>query len=212
LNFGLQFGAFHFEFGVFIMISIEQIKQLREETAVSMAECRKALEEAKGDIEKAKEVLRKRGQELAGKKSSRETSQGIVTSYIHANGKIGVLLDLRCESDFVAKSKEFQELAHEICLQIAAMKPLFLKEEEIKEEFLDGERKIYREQLKDSGKSRKILEQVIEGKLKKYREGVSLLSQIWVKDQTKTVDNLIKENIAKIGENITIKRFSRYEI
>jgi elongation factor Ts len=194
------------------MVSIEQIKQLREETGVSVSEVKKALEEAKGDAEKAKELLRMWGKNLVGKKASRETKSGIIDTYLHQSGKAGVLLDIRCESDFVAKAPEFKNLAHELCLQIAAMKPLFVKEEEIPEEFLDGETKIYTEQLKDSGKPENILKQILEGKLKKYKEEVSLLSQKWVKDDTKTIRNLIEETVAKVGENIEVKRFARYEI
>jgi len=194
------------------MISIDEIKQLRQETDVSVSECKKALEEAKGDFEKAKEILRKWGRDLAGKKSSREAREGIIESYIHSNKKIGVLLDLRCETDFVARSKDFQKLAHEICLQIAAMNPLFLREEDISEKFLDGEKKIYKEQLKGSGKPEKIINQIIEGKLNKYKEQVSLMSQSWIKDEEKTINDLINEYVAKVGENITVKGFERYEI
>jgi len=162
--------------------------------------------------EKAKELLRKWGRELAGKKSQREAGEGIIESYIHPNKKVGVLVDLRCESDFVARSADFQKLAHEICLQVAAMNPLFLKEEDIPEVFLDGEKKIYREQLKNSGKPQKIIDQIIEGKLKKYKEQVSLLSQTWIKDEEKTIRDLIDEGIAKLGENIVINKFIRYDI
>jgi elongation factor Ts len=194
------------------MISIDQIKQLREETGVSPTEIKKALEDAGGDTEKAKELLRIWGKTLANKKTSRETKSGIVATYIHPDSKTGVLVDIRCESDFVAKSPEFKKLAHEICLQIAAMKPLFVSESDIPEEFLDGETKIYKEQIKDSGKPEKIVKQIIEGKLKKYKEEVSLLSQIWIKDDTKTIKNLIEDTVAKVGENIEVKRFARYEI
>jgi len=148
------------------MIDINQIKQLRQETSVSIIECKKALEEAKGDLEKAKEILRKRGGEFAEKKAERGAKTGIIASYIHQNKKIGVLLDIRCESDFVAESADFQNLAHEICLQIAAMNP----------------------------------------------KKTSLLSQAWIKDETKTIKDLIDEYITKIGENIVIKKFVRYEI
>ncbi|HHE76912.1 MAG TPA: elongation factor Ts [Candidatus Parcubacteria bacterium] len=194
------------------MASIEQIKQLRQETGISISECKKALEKTNGDIEKAKIILREWGEEIAGKKSSRDASEGIIDSYIHPNKKVGVLLDLRCESDFVARSEEFQELAHEICLQIAAMNPLYLDEENIPDEVLNKERKIYQEQLKDSGKPEEILNQIIEGKLKKYKEKISLMPQSWIKDETKTIKDLINDYIAKIGENITIKKFERYEI
>jgi len=194
------------------MIKIDQIKQLREETGVSPTECKKALEQSKGNIKKAKELLRVWGKTVANKKISRETKKGLVDAYIHPTSKTGVLLDIGCESDFVAKSEEFKKLAHEICLQIAAMKPLFVKEDDIPEEFLDGEKKIYKEQFRDSGKPQKIVDQIIEGKLKKYKEEVSLLSQPWIKDDTKSIKNLVEEAIAKIGENIEIKRFARYEI
>ena len=194
------------------MVSIDEIKQLRQETGVSVTECKKALEQARGDTAKAKEILRTWGKELAGKKSARETGEGIIASYIHTNQRIGVLLELRCESDFVAKSDDFQKLVHELCLQVAAAKPLFVKQEDIPEEFVDGETKIYREQLKDSGKPQHIIEEVVQGKLEKYKEGISLLSQPWIKDQTRTIQELIEECIAKIGENITLKRFARYEI
>ena len=195
-----------------LMVTIDQIKQLREETGVSPTEIKKALEQSQGDIEKAKEILRTWGKSLAGKKLSRETSQGIIETYLHLNSKTGVLLDIRCESDFVAKSPDFKNLAHEICLQIAAMKPLFVKDSDIPEEFLDGEKKIYAEQIKDSGKSANITDQIIEGKLKKYKESVSLLSQFWIKEDSKTIKNLIEETVAKIGENIEVKKFTRYEI
>ena len=194
------------------MIGIDQIKNLRQETGVSVSECKKALEQANGDIQKAKEILREWGKELANKKSGREAGLGIVETYVHPNKKIGAMIELRCETDFVAKSKDFKELAHELCLQITAMNPLFLQEEDIEEKFLDGEKKIYKEQLKDSGKPEKIVNQVIEGKLKKYKEQVSLLSQSWVKDDSKTIKQIIEESIAKIGENIKIERFTRYEI
>ena len=194
------------------MVSIELIKQLREETGISPTEIKKALEEAKGDIEKAKELLRIWGKSLADKKTTREVKQGIIDTYIHPNSKTGVLLDIRCESDFVAKSPDFKNLAHEICLQIAAMKPMFTSESDIPEEFLDGETKIYTEQIKDSGKPENIVKQIIKGKLKKYKEGISLLSQPWIKDDSKTIKNLVEDAVAKIGENIEVKKFTRYEI
>lgn len=194
------------------MLDINLVKQLRQETDVSITECHKALEEAKGDVKLAKEILRKWGKNLAGKKSEREVKQGIIESYIHPNKKIGVIIKLLCETDFVARSEQFQKLAHEICLQVAASKPLFLKEADIPEEFLDGERKIYREQFKNSGKPQKIIDEMIKGKLEKYKEEISLLSQTWIKDETKTVKDLIDEYIAKIRENIVIGGFERYEI
>lgn len=194
------------------MLSIDRLKQLREATGISMMECKKALEEAGGDIEKAKEILREKGKEAVKERKERGTGQGIVASYIHPGSRVGVLLELRCETDFAAKSEDFKKLAHEICLQIAASRPLFVNEKEISEEFLDGEKKIYQKQLEGSGKPQNIVEQIIEGKLKKYKEEVSLLSQPWVKDQTKTIRDLIEDYTAKVGEKIEIGRFARYEI
>ena len=194
------------------MATIEEIKQLRDETGASPVDCKKALKEAGEDFEKAKEILRIWGKEIVKEKKERAAKQGIIESYIHSNLKVGVLLDIRCESDFVAKSKEFQELAHEICLQIASMKPLYVKSEEIPDEVLSGEKKFYREQFKDSEKPQKIVDEIIEGKLKKYKEEASLLSQPWVKDQERTVKDLVAEYISKTGENIQVERFIRYEI
>lgn len=194
------------------MKNTDILKQLREETGVSISECKKALEESKGDLDKAKEILRKWGKNLAIEKSRRTAGEGIIETYLHPNKKVGVMIEIRCESDFVAKSEDFKKLAHELCLQIAAMSPLYLKEEDIPEEFLDGERKIYQEQFKDSGKPKKIIDEIVEGKIKKYKETVSLLSQIWIKDDSKTVQNFIDEYIAKLGENIKVKKFERYRI
>ena len=194
------------------MVTIDQIKQLREETGVSPMEIKKALAEANGDIEKAKERLRIWGKALAGKKTSKEATQGVIDTYIHPNLKTGVLLDIRCETDFVAKSPEFKNLAHEICLQIAALKPLFVSEDSIPEEFLDGEIKIYKEQIANSGKPENLAAQILEGKIKKYKESISLLAQSWIKDDTKTIKDLIAATVSKVGENIEIKRFSRFEI
>ena len=194
------------------MVSIDQIKKLRKVTGASIIECKKALGEARGDIGLAHEVLRKWGRDLAGKKTERETKEGIIESYIHPNKKIGVLIELHCESDFVANCEDFKKLTHEICLQIAAMNPLFLKEGDVSDEFLAEERKIYREQLKEAGKPKKIIDEIVERKLKKYKEEISLLSQSWIRDETKKIQELINEYIARLGENIIIKRFIRYQI
>lgn len=194
------------------MITIDKIKQLRKETGVSVIECKKALDEARGDIEKAKTILRKRGQVLAGKKIERTTDEGVIDSYVHPNRKVGVMIDIRCESDFVARSDDFRKLSHEICLQIAAMKPLFLAEESIPEKVLADKRKIYEDRVSNSGKSKDIINKIVEGKLNKYKEEVCLLSQLWIKDKEKTIKDLIDEYIAKLGENIIIKNFVRYEI
>jgi len=194
------------------MKNIDQLRQLRQETGISFLECKNALEEAKGDIKKAKRILREKGKEIAESKVLRKTEQGIIESYLHPGGKIGVLLEICCESDFVAKSEEFKKLAHEICLQITAMKPLFLDDKDISEDFLDGEKKIYQKQFEGSGKPQKIVDQIIEGKLSKYKKEVSLLNQPWVKDEAKTIKDLVNECSLKLGENIKVKRFTRYEI
>lgn len=194
------------------MTIIDQVRQLREQTGISMMECKKALEASAGDIEKAKKVLRERGKEVIKSRGGKGAYQGIVESYIHPGSRIGVLLELHCETDFVAKSKEFKKLAHEVCLQIAAARPLFTREDEIPEKFLDEEKKIYQKQFAGSGKPEKIIEQIIEGKLSKYKKEVSLVSQPWVKDVAKTVADLVSDYIAKTGEKIEIGKFTRYEI
>jgi len=194
------------------MVTIDQIKQLREETGVSPTEIKKALEEANGDTEKAKDLLRIWGKKVLNKKVSREVKAGLIETYLHQNAQSGVLLDIRCETDFVAKNTDFKNLAHEICLQIVSMKPLYVKEEDIPEELLESEIVIYKEQVKESGKPEKIAEQIVEGKIKKYKEEVSLLSQHWIKDDSKTIKNLVEDTVAKVGENIEIKRFARFEI
>lgn len=194
------------------MVNIDQIKQLRDETGVSPVEIKKALAQADGNIEKAKELLRIWGKAVAGKKTDRQATQGIIDFYVHINLKTGVLLDIRCESDFVAKSPEFKILAHEICLQIAALRPLYVSENQIPEEMLNAEIKICSEQVRDSGKPESIVRQIIDGKLKKYKESISLLSQPWIKDDTRTIKNLIEDTVSKVGENIEVKKFTRYEI
>lgn len=194
------------------MANIEQIKQLREETGISISECGKALEEARGDIEAAKDILRKKGREFAEKRGGRKTNQGIIESYIHSNHKIGVLLDIRCETDFVAKSEDFQNLAHEICLQIAATNPRFLAPEDISQDILQKEKEVYREQCELSGKMSQIIEEIVEGKIDKFKKENSLYFQPWIKDADKTIARLINDYIAKVGENIAVKGFTRYEI
>jgi len=194
------------------IVSIDQIKKLRDETGISLAEIKKALQESNGDIQKARDILRIVGQKVLYKKTDRETKSGLIETYVHPTGTCGVMLDIRCETDFVAKNPDFKVLAHEICLQIAAMKPLYIKEDEVSQELLDKEIEIAKEQLKDSGKPEKIINQVLEGKLKKIKSEVSLLSQVWVKDESKTIKNLIEDTVGKIGENIEIKKFARFEI
>jgi len=195
------------------MASIEEIKKLREETGISLMECRKALEKSGDDIEKARDILRTWGKEVAKKKGAERTAgQGLIESYIHPNKKIGVLLSIRCESDFVAMSDNFKNLSHEICLQVAASNPMFVRREDISAEVLEKEKEIYKEQMKDSGKSQQILEQITEGKLRKYEEQNCLLLQPWIKEPDKKVEDLVNEYISKIGEKIVIEKFTRYEL
>jgi elongation factor Ts len=194
------------------MVSIELIKQLREETNISLAECKKALEESKGDIAKAKEILKKQGEAIALKKCEREVSSGVISSYIHAGGKVGVLIKVLCETDFVAKGDLFKELTHELLLQIASMSPLYVEEEDIEEDVLQKEIEIYNEQLKNENKPDNIKENIVKGKLEKFKKEVCLLSQDWVKDNSITIQDLINDYIARLGENIKVKEFVRYEL
>ena len=195
-----------------MVVEIETIKKLREETGISLGDCKKALEESNGDISLAKEYLKKRGAAVALKKTEREASAGIIDSYIHSNKRLGVLLEINCETDFVARGEEFQNLAHEVCLQIASMKPIYLKEEEIPQSVLEKEKENITEQVKEMNKPAEVLEGIIKGKLEKYKKEVCLLDQLWIKDDSKTIQSLINEYIAKIGENIIVKRFVIYEL
>jgi len=194
------------------MADLEKVKQLREETAVSLGECRKALEESAGDLGKAKDILRKMGRSLAEKRVSKDAKSGIIYSYLHSNNKVGVMIELRCESDFVANSSDFRNLAHEISLQIAAMNPKFIAPEDITEKDLEKEKEIYEDQLKSSGKPKEMIGKIMEGKINKYKEENSLMTQAWVKDNTKTIKDLFDETVAKIGEKIKVSKFVRYEI
>lgn len=193
-------------------IDMEQVRKLREQTGISIMECKKAVEEAKGDLAQAGEILRKKGFEKAKSKSSRATNQGAVGAYVHMMGKIGVLVELGCETDFVAKNEDFQALIKDIAMQIAAMNPRYISEKDIPAEVLDKEKEIYREQLKASGKPAAIVEKIVEGKLGKYYAEACLLHQNFFKDEKMTIEKLIAEKIHKTGENIVVKRFTRYQM
>ena len=193
------------------MADLNEIKALREKTGVSLDLCKKALEEG-GDLEKAQELLRKWGQQLAGKRTGRATNQGLVEPYIHANGKLGVLIDLRCETDFVAKTDDFKELAHELALHIAAANPEYVSGDDIPVEMLEKEKEIYIEQMAKENKSKDIMDKIIQGKIDKFKKSICLLDQLFVKDDSRTIQDLINEYITKIGENITIGQFARLEI
>jgi elongation factor Ts len=193
------------------MADLELVKKLREETGISLNDCKNALDEANNDIEKAKELLRKRGQAVAMKKGDREIGAGIIDTYIHSNKRLGVMIELGCETDFVSRGEDFNTLAHEICLQIASMKPSFVKEEEVPEEIMAKEKEIYEAQMKELNKPKELMDGIIKGKLEKVKKEICLLSQPWVKDNSKTIQVLINEYIAKTGENIVVKRFTLYE-
>lgn len=193
-------------------VDMEQVKKLREQTGISILECKKAVEEAKGDLALAAELLRKKGFEKAKAKSSRATNQGAVGAYIHMMGKIGVLVEVACETDFVAKNEDFQALVKDIAMQIAAMNPRYVSEKDIPAAVLEKEKEIYREQLKGSGKPAAILEKIVEGKLGKFYADVCLLQQNFFKDEKLTIEKLIAALIHKTGENIVVKRFTRYQM
>ncbi|HDP93769.1 MAG TPA: translation elongation factor Ts [Candidatus Aminicenantes bacterium] len=193
-------------------VDMELVKKLRAETGVGILECRKAVTESDNNYQKAEEILRKRGFEKAKAKSSRATTQGVVGAYIHTNAKIGVLVEVGCETDFVAKNEDFQVMVKDIAMQIAAMSPQYVDADEIPEEVLEKEKEIYREQMKKQGKPENVVKKIIEGKIKKFQADVCLLDQKFFKDDTKTIRDLITEHIHKIGENIIVKRFVRYQV
>jgi elongation factor Ts len=193
-------------------LDMELVKKLREQTGISILECKKAVEECGGDLTKAAEILRKKGFEKAKAKSSRVTNQGAVGSYIHMKGKIGVLVELGCETDFVAKNEDFLQLIKDIAMQIAAMNPRFISEKDIPAEVMEKEKEIYRAQLKSSGKPANIIEKIVEGKLSKFYAEACLLHQTFFKDDSLTIEKLVAEKIHKTGENIIVKRFVRYQV
>jgi elongation factor Ts len=191
---------------------MEKVKELKEATGAGFAECRKALAEANGDIEKAIEILKKRGLTKAEKKLSRQAKEGIVEAYIHIGGRIGVLVEINCETDFVARNEEFKKFAHEIAMQIAAMSPRWIKREDIPEEIVKKEFEIYFEQSKAEGKPEHIAEKIAKGKLEKFFEENCLYEQIWIRDGKSKIEDLIKSMVVKFGENIVVRRFARFEI
>jgi len=193
-------------------ITAEMVKELRERTLAGFTDCKKALAECEGDMEKATEYLRKKGLATAAKKAGRTAAAGLVHSYIHAGGKIGVLVEVNCESDFVAKTNEFQEFVKEMGLQIAAMNPRWLVSEDIPPEVLAKEREIRNEQNKTSGKPANVIEKIVEGQIKKWYTEVCLLDQPYVKEPKKDIRTLLTELVAKIGENCKVRRFVRWEV
>jgi elongation factor Ts len=193
-------------------VTSDMIKELREKTQAGMMDCKKALLECGGDQEKAADYLRKKGLASANKRASREAREGIVATYIHNNAKLGVLLELNCETDFVARNADFQELGKELSMQVAASNPLYVDIEDVPAAELEREKDIYREQMKDSGKPANVVEKIVEGKLSKFYSDVCLLEQEYIKDPKVKIRDLVKNKIATYGENITVGRFTRYKI
>lgn len=193
-------------------ITAGQVKELRDRTGAGMLECKKALEEAGGDVEKAVDILRARGAAKAAKRTGREAREGAIGSYIHMGGRIGVLVEVNCETDFVARTDDFQELVRELAMHIAAANPLAVSAEEIPAELVERERAVFQEQVKEEGKPEHLRDKIVEGKLKKFYQDNTLLEQAFVKDPDKTVGQLITEVSAKTGENIVVRRFVRYAL
>ena len=193
------------------MITAAMVKELRERTGVGMMDCKRALQDANGDMEKAVELLRERGLASAAKKAGRIAAEGIVDSYIHGDGRIGVLVEVNCETDFVAKTDEFKSFVRDIAMHIAATNPKYVSREQIPQEELDKEKEILRAQALNEGKPEKIVDRMVEGRIEKYIKEICLLEQPFVKDPDKTVQDILNEKIATIGENMSIRRFVRYE-
>lgn len=194
------------------MFTAQDVKALRERTGVGMMECKKALTETNGDMEKAVEVLRERGMAAVSKKSGRIAAEGIVTSYIHQNGKVGVLLEVNCESDFVAGNEDFKTFCHDVAMHIAATNPICVRIEEVDTATLDKEKEIFRAQALNEGKPEAIVDRMVEGKVKKFYKENVLMEQDFVKDDSMTITQLVNEITLKIGEKVTIRRFVRYEM
>ncbi len=195
-----------------VKIDAKQVKELREKSGAPMGDCLKALQEAKGELEAAFVVLRKRGMATAAKKASRTTNEGAVGTYIHAGGKIGVLVELNCESDFVARTEDFQELLRDVAMHIAASEPRFVGRDEVTPEDIEREKDIYRAQAAASGKPPEIVEKMLTGKLGKFYEEFCLLDQPFIKDQTQTIAQIVAVKVAKLGENISVRRFARFKV
>ncbi|AJY76596.1 translation elongation factor Ts [Paenibacillus beijingensis] len=193
-------------------VSASAVKELREKTGAGMLDCKKALEEANGDLTKAAELLREKGLAAAANKAGRAATEGVVESYIHANGRIGVLVEVNCETDFVAKTDQFKAFVKDIAMQIAAANPKYVRREEVVQEELDKEREILKAQALNEGKPAHIVEKMVEGRLSKFYEEYCLLEQSFIKDPDKTVATLLNEKISTIGENISIRRFARFEL
>ena len=195
-----------------VNIPAQLVKDLRERTGAGFADCRAALVEAKGSIEAAIDVLRKKGQAAAQKKAARQASEGLVGHYIHAGGKIGVLVEINCESDFVARTDDFQRLCHDVAMHIAALDPRFVRREDVTQEILDREREIYKAQAKATGKPEAVVEKIVNGKMEKFYEENCLYEQHFIKDESVTVGEMVSQLVHKLGENISIRRYVRFKV
>ncbi len=195
-----------------MVVTTEMIKELREATGAGILDCRKALETADGDFDKAVDVLREKGMATAAKRSDRDASQGMVELYSHGNGRVGVMVEVNCETDFVARSEPFRHLAHEIALQIAAAAPRYIKVEEIPVDVLEHEAEIARARAREEGKPEAIWQRIAEGRLEKFKDEVVLMRQAYIRDEEITIEKLVMQNIAAIGENVVVRRFMRWEL
>lgn len=193
-------------------VTAQQVKELRDKTGTGMMDCKKALTETNGDVDEAIVLLRKQGMADAGRRAGRQTAEGIVSSYIHAGGKIGVLVEVNCESDFVSRNEVFQQFVKDICLQVCSANPQYLAPEDVPGEAVDREREIYVEQARSTGKPDNILDKIAEGKMRKFYETVCLLEQPFIREPKVRVKDLVKETIAKLGENIKVSRFARFKV
>lgn len=193
-------------------VPIEKVKELREKTGVSVALCKQSLEEAGGDLTKAVELMRKKGSLIAEKKAGRTAQEGVVESYIHHSGKLGVIVELNCETDFVARRDEFKTLAKEIAMQIAAASPRSTSKDDVPQDVIEKEKEIYKELVRKEGKPEKVMEKIVEGKLEKFYQDACLLEQAYFRDDKKKIKDLLSESVAALGENIVIRRFLRYQV
>jgi elongation factor Ts len=193
-------------------ITTEQIKELRSATGVGILDCRKALENADGDFDKAVDFLREKGLATAAKRADREVSEGFVELYSHGDGRVGVMVEVNCETDFVSRSEAFRTFAHEIALQIAAAAPLYMKAEDIPADVIEHEKEIARNRALEEGKPEKVIDRIIDGRLEKFKDEVCLMRQKYIRDEDVTIEKLLLQNIASIGENIVIRRFARWEL
>jgi elongation factor Ts len=193
-------------------ITVQMVKELREATGAGVLDCKEALKESGGDIEQAVTYLREKGMAAAAKRSEREADEGLIGSYIHAGNRVAGLVEVNCETDFVARTEEFQQLAHDLAMQVVAAKPTYLKREDVPSQVLEEEKAIYRAQMADSGKPENIVERIVEGKLQKFYEENCLMEQPFIKDPSITVGELVKQKNALLGENIVVRRFARLEV